>query len=210
MGCRSYGPLSDEALSRTSLMPSADIEVLGRAVWRLPESEIPEHPSRDWWCQQIIDHVAERAGELKRNHNDADHQRQEPWDEPATENRPQPGQPAPTHMAPQQSGDPQFRATAPPENGLQDLCIKEGNAAKIRPIQTTASEQGEYEDVSCPRCGADPGAGCQDLRSVRTGKHILNFRPHPERVQAAKTKDKLRRMRRSLFARTGRGCSAAR
>ena len=165
-GCRAYGPLSDEALSRMSLMPSADIELLGRAIWRLPESEIPDHPSRNWWCQQIIDYVAERAGELNRNSNDADRQPQEP-------------------------------------SHVRELCLIDGNAANIRPIQTAASGPGRYEGVSCPRCGAQPGAGCHDLRSARTGKHILNFRPHPERVQAAKSKEKLRRMKRRLLARAG-------
>jgi hypothetical protein len=47
-------------------------------------------------------------------------------------------------------------------------------------------ELSELESVRCPRCGVEPGEPCLDLRSLSAGRRIANFKPHAERIAAAR------------------------
>jgi hypothetical protein len=47
-------------------------------------------------------------------------------------------------------------------------------------------ELSELESVRCPRCGVEPGEPCLDLRSLSAGRQIANFKPHAERIAAAR------------------------
>lgn len=47
-------------------------------------------------------------------------------------------------------------------------------------------ELSELESVRCPRCGVEPGDPCLDLRSLSAGRQIANFKPHAERIAAAR------------------------
>ncbi len=47
-------------------------------------------------------------------------------------------------------------------------------------------ELSELESVRCPRCHAEPGEPCLDLRSLSAGRRIANFKPHAERIAGAR------------------------
>jgi hypothetical protein len=45
--------------------------------------------------------------------------------------------------------------------------------------------------VRCPRCGAEAGKACVDLRMRQTGRVIANDAPHSDRIKLARQRGRL-------------------